>query len=219
MLAGDEVHVWYFDLDLSGDALDEAARPVTEDERERAARFLFDVHRRRYLAAHGQLRAILGTYLDGFRVVEGKNGKPELEPAHLHFNLTHSQGLGACAIAPVPVGIDVEVLHDVPDLERVATTCFSAAEQQELLRTAPDERLAAFLRGWTRKEAYLKATGDGLGAALGDFTVPLHGTGPATVAHGWQVQPLDPGPHAFAAVSLPRGTWRVIERRWPASKT
>ena len=181
-LGAGDVHVWRVSLDIDPEPL---RTVLSADERQRVARFHRDEHRRRYAAAHGALRLILGSYLDAapetlaFQL--GEHGKPSLsEPfdpsgARVEFNLSHSADLALVAVAQNhPVGVDVERWSEVEHLE-LAERFFSSAERDALRRLANvAERLdAGFFAAWTRKEAYLKATGYGISRGLHHFDVAL----------------------------------------------
>lgn len=178
-LAG--LQVWMVDLDqpFTGGLRPDMLPP---DEQERAARFRFDEHRQRFLRARIALREILGDVLRcppesiGLLVTEG--GKPELlrPMADLHFNLSHSDGLALIAVSSEgPVGVDLEWMRPVQDLAELAREHFTAQEAEGLLALPADERLATFLRVWTRKEACLKAWGVGLEWPGRDLDVGLGG--------------------------------------------
>jgi 4'-phosphopantetheinyl transferase len=166
-LPGEDVlHVWQFRLDAAGTGCDAL---LTADERERAARYRLDRVREQFVACRGMLRTILGFYLGcparEVPLRQEAGGKPVLaQPAvaGLHFNLTHSAGVGLLAVGMRPVGIDVERLRDVPNAAGLVGRFFAAAEREEFARLPADLRTAGFFRGWTCKEALLKAVGRGL---------------------------------------------------------
>jgi 4'-phosphopantetheinyl transferase len=145
-----------------------------------ADRFLFAHDRERFVAARSGLRRILGRYLgcpaDAVAFRLGSHGKPALdhdEPP-LSFNLSHSGDLALLAVVRRgEVGVDVEREQATIDVESMAARWFSAAEQRALLALPPEARAAAFFRGWTRKESYIKAHGEGLSLPLDRFTVSL----------------------------------------------
>lgn len=181
-LGAGEVHVWRVSLDVETDPFQPLLSP---DERQRGARFYREEHRRRYVAAHGALRLILGAYVDAapetLAFELGEHGKPSLrEPfdrfgARVEFNLSHSADLALVAVAPDhPVGVDVERWSEVEHLE-LAERFFSSAERDELrgLANVTEDLDAGFFAAWTRKEAYLKATGHGITRGLHHFDVTL----------------------------------------------
>lgn len=163
------LRLWRVALDREPDALELAW--LSDDERARAARFAFARDRRRYLAAHCALRRILAACTarpaGELRFEAGPHGKPALAPPApaCSFNLSHSEEVALIAVAPhdEPVGVDVEMLRELPDAERLAERHYTLRERRELREAAPGRaRQLAFLRGWTRKEACLKALGSGL---------------------------------------------------------
>ncbi len=181
VLANDEVHIWCIDLD---DPVDDAgtmpgSSHLSGDEQARAARFRFERVRRRFIAGRGQLRMILGRYLNlspgelKFKYLPA--GKPELmDEESLRFNLSNSEGTALVAVTRnLEVGIDLESIHPFPDLLQVAQQFFAQSERVELEALPADQRLEVFFRVWTRKEAYLKARGDGLSTPLDQFSVSL----------------------------------------------
>ena len=186
------VHVWSAGLDLPADALAALGALLDGDETARARRFHFERDRCHFTAARGFLRLLLGRYLGappaGLRFGYGARGKPfVLSPADtpLRFNVSHSHGRALFAFAHGrEVGIDLEagarLGDDWPGLVR---RIFSAREQGELFSLPAGRQRAAFLNGWTRKEAYLKATGQGLVDGLQSIEVTLDpGCPPALLA-------------------------------------
>lgn len=176
-----DIALWLVDLDAHPGLWDEPLLSVKEQDR--AHRFRFEVHARRYKASHAALRLILGqaTGLDpaALEFTEGVHGKPRLANGHdLHFNMSHSRGwalVGLCHSAPI--GIDIELVTPMDDAAALARRNFSAKEFADFQGTPSDQRLNAFLRCWTRKEACLKALGSGLSiephgfeAGLGSLT-------------------------------------------------
>lgn len=173
------VRLWLFDLRAEPSA--GLLGCLSADEHARASRFAFERDRQRYRAAHAQLRGLLGHATGStpasLRFSESPHGKPRLEaegaPA---FNLSHSADVGAFALtASGEIGVDIEVLHRVDDLEALSERCFTRAEQVELDRCGgdPGARDLLFLQGWTRKEACLKAVGSGLALEPASFEAGL----------------------------------------------
>jgi 4'-phosphopantetheinyl transferase len=172
--------VWRARLDLPADECAALARTLDDAERDRAARFHFDRDRRRFVVAHARLRALLGTYLgvatESVEIAAKPGGKPALRApdSDLRFNLSHSGEMALLAFARgCEVGIDVEAERDVPEMDSIAGRFFSPAESAALRALPESERKRAFFRCWTRKEAFLKATGEGLARALDSFDVTL----------------------------------------------
>jgi 4'-phosphopantetheinyl transferase len=221
-----DVHVWLLNLDLPPGALREAGMLLAPDEQTRAGRFVLPEGVRRYTAARGQLRQILGAYLDAtpttIRLGYTQQGKPFLaEPRQaLCFNLAHSHELGVVALAQrAAVGIDVEFATRRVDMQAIAGRYFALGEVLQLNSLASADRPAAFLRCWTRKEAILKARGDGLMLPLDSYEVSLLPGEPPRIV---RVSPeIKPGDWSLFDVDVPDGYtaalaveglgWRLVQ--------
>ena len=161
----------------------EYAAALSPDETERAARFRFDRDRNRYVVGRGILRVLLASLLktspESLRFEYSPHGKPRLmQPENqprLDFNLAHS---GDCAVFAIAwnrtLGVDIEAIKSDTPCDELAQTCFSEAECAAYFALLEPERRAAFFRLWTRKEAYVKARGEGLSLPLTDFDVSLN---------------------------------------------
>lgn len=231
-LAADEIHVWRIPLDGVGPSQDEAQALLSADEQERWGRFHFARDRRRFERARVALRVILAAYLDEearrIRFAFGTHGKPELaEPSgEVGFNLSHSGDLALLAVAGRrEVGVDVEAVRPVCDAEAIAERFFSPAENAALRQLPPQGRLDAFFRCWTRKEAYLKALGEGLARPLDGFDVSLEPDAPARLlkvhadpqeASRWWLTALEPGPGYVGALAACGRGWRPSLWEWPS---
>src|SRR5262249_7275622 len=139
--------------------------------------------------ARGALRYLLGHYLhcDPAKVslVYGLKGKPAVEsPSSLQFNMTHSGDLAVIAFTVHrEIGVDVEQIRPLADMQQIANRFFCTEEATEIMSAPQTERERAFFLCWTRKEAYIKATGDGLSAPLGSFRVTVQHDRPARFIH------------------------------------
>ncbi|WP_203076426.1 4'-phosphopantetheinyl transferase family protein [Falsiroseomonas ponticola] len=151
-------------------------------EQARAARFVSDLDRHAYIAAHALARRMLaeagGLAPDTWRFVEGPAGKPEVAPKHgmpwLRFNISHTRNLVACAVArDDDVGLDVEDLTRREAGEGIAERFFAPSEAAMIAALPRAERHEAFLRIWTLKEAFVKATGEGIAMGLENFGFTL----------------------------------------------
>jgi 4'-phosphopantetheinyl transferase len=205
---------------------------LDDEERARSMRFIRPQDRRRFVLAHAALRMFVARCLDvdpaDVRYETGVNGKPRLGPGlpSLEFNLSHSGGAGLVAVArDRPVGMDVEQVRDLPDALSIADTHFSTAERQVLRSMPAVERRDAFFRCWTRKEAIVKAIGEGLGRALDSFDVDLAPGSMSALTRldsrsgnvsGWSLRDLTapPGYAAAGAVAVAAGApapcWREV---------
>lgn len=173
--ANNQVHVWAAWLEAPAPAYGTYDAILSASERERASRFHFAEHRRRYTVAHGWLRQLLGAYVGRspatLEFELGPKGKPTLAPAcnstDLQFNLAHSEDLSLVAVCrKAPVGVDVERVRAMTDAADLVTRFFSKREAAKFNLLPDQNRAAAFFNLWTRKEAWLKATGQGIGHLL-----------------------------------------------------
>lgn len=217
-LNADEIHVWCVELDEAADAASLAAC-LSADERERADDLPSSAHRRRFVVARAMLRQLLGRYLDqepgAVVFARGAHGKPFLPQGGLHFNVSHTQGLALYAIASAcEVGVDVEWMRPQVAHERIAARFFSPEEQAMLAHMPAEERRAAFYHIWTRKEAYLKAHGDGLAAGLGTFAVSLEAEAFLRSGEGdrWKLVAWEPAAGYVAALCGAGVDWQM--RGW-----
>lgn len=163
------------------------ARLLSATEAARCARFVFPLHGERYTVAHGRLRQLLAQLLDlpprSLEFAAGTDGKPELDgdaaASGLRFNLSHSGALGLVGWSwQRDIGVDVEVWREMRDEAALVQRYFSAAEIAAWEALPAWQQHEAFFNLWTRKEAYLKALGRGLGLPLDSFDVN-HERGPA----------------------------------------
>ena len=170
-----EVLVWTFDLDEIDSVA--SAGVLAADERARAARFRFDIHRNRFIAGRALLRHVLaeltGTPPETIEFVYGEHGKPAIKAGGLHFNLSHAENRAIIGVTQAgPVGVDIERMK--PDRARpeIAGRFFAPQETQALAGLSGDVYANAFFQIWSRKEAVLKAVGTGIGGGLSSFSVP-----------------------------------------------
>jgi 4'-phosphopantetheinyl transferase len=229
-LVEDKVLVWSASLALNSATLEKFASTLSGEERARAERFVFERDRNSFTAAHGILRDVLGRYLGcGPRVVNyvyGLYGKPAVSSLGSHcslrFNLSHSHGIAVIAIANGrEIGVDVEKIRpELASLE-IASRYFSVEEVEELRALPANLRVEGFFLCWTRKEAYVKALGEGLRFPLDSFRVSLSPGQPAELhdknGSSWRIESFIPGVlnarHVAAVVS--EGTeWTAEYFQW-----
>src|SRR5271170_6222415 len=233
-LARGEIHVWSASLVTDEVTLRSLEATLVDEERERARRFIFERDRDRYIVARGILRDLLGQYLRcAPRSIEfsyGPYGKPAIAGAAsrsgICFNLSHSHGLAVVAIGrEQEVGIDVELIRPEFASEAIAKRYFSAKEIDELTSLPAELRTEGFFLCWTRKEAYIKAKGDGLYISLDSFDVSLTPGKPATLssvdASHWSIEAFNssviPDPSYAAAVVARGKDWTARYFEWRQS--
>lgn len=210
ILLSDDVHIWKIDLNQPESQLQLFRESLSSDEISRAERFYFPEHRQRFIAGRGSLRAILGRYL-GVEPVQVEfeyqhRGKPVLAAkfadSGLLFNLSHSQNLGLFGVSYQRlIGVDLEYIRPMSDLENLAKRFFLPSEYEVIKFLPSEQKQQVFFRYWTCKEAYLKATGDGL-VQLEQIEINLTPTAPAQllVPGNWILQELVPANNFAAAV-------------------
>ena len=220
------VDVWRVALDATRPPTTTELDSLSEWERARAARFATDALRFRWLGAHITLRRVLAAALDvpvaAITYANGPQGKPFLaHPAAtgLEFNFSDSGEQALIAVSrDGPVGVDLEARRPLSNLAGVATSHFSDEERTALLALPDAEQHKAFYRIWTRKEAYLKALGEGLSYGLGRFAVTmdatdarlLHVDGETRVGAKWHIVPIRMDEGYEACVAAP---WRIDDIR------
>jgi 4'-phosphopantetheinyl transferase len=211
-LASDEVHTWCAGLDIPPETSARLYATLTPGERQRSARFRRDGDRQRFIAARGVLRELLACYLQtdpgDVSFVYNAFGKPDLSPefgGQLEFNLSHANSLALIAIATgSSVGVDLEYIRMQSDYPEIARRFFSAAEVDSLSGLQSDAYAVAFLNCWTKKEAYVKARGEGL-------TMPLNDDDSAT---RWSRYTFQPAPGYAGAVAIEGSGWRLRHGQW-----
>ena len=208
-LSKNNVHVWVTDLNQPSTVTWRLLQTLSSDECQRANRFRIQRDKDHFIVAHGVLRIILSYYL-GVRASDVRfccepMGKPELErmfQPEIRFNLSHSHGLCLYAIAREHrVGIDLELVRPLPDMNQIIQSFFSPQENAAFLAMPPARRQEMFFKCWTRKEAYLKGTGEGLCGTLDRVEVLEDPTETGVVVSAvekmsekveWQLQTLRP---------------------------
>ena len=189
-LTGQMIDVWSLrTADVSKAVVSKLELFLTPDERRRAERFRFEDLRHSFVLTRGALRVLLGRYLhvppDKIQIAYGSKGKPRLaEPGLATFNVSHSGGMALFGFATGrEIGVDVEGIRPLADMLDIAQRFFCPAETAELMSLPANQRERAFFHCWTRKEAYIKALGEGLSVPLDDFQVTLRPGEPARIIH------------------------------------
>ncbi|MGB7518951.1 MAG: 4'-phosphopantetheinyl transferase superfamily protein [Spirulinaceae cyanobacterium] len=216
VLSDGTLDIWRFSLTQPSFKIQELAQLLCPEEQHRAERFYFQKDRLCFIACRGMLRKILGAYLEvepsQLQFSYRKRGKPYLKGEQIHFNLSHSQNLALYAVTKnFSVGVDVEGFNQTKPVEQIAQRFFSPREQDVMNRLLPREKRQAFFRAWTRKEAYLKATGEGLGGGLEQVEVSLLPEEPANLINipGWFLEDIQLGENYFGAVAAGGEVMRV----------
>ncbi len=233
VLGRDEVHVWRASLDQPKSQIETFVHTLAVDEQARAGRFYFERDRKYFIVARGVLRAILGCYLN--RQPEclvfcyGAHGKPALagdaDLDAIRFNVSHSHEVALYAVTrDREVGIDLERIRFDLAVMEIAERFFSLQEVAALRTLPTDAQRQAFFRCWTRKEAYIKARGEGLSRPLDQFDVSLAPGEPAAVlgtsqdpseASRWSLRELPLDPDYAAALAVEGHGWRFAYWQWP----
>jgi 4'-phosphopantetheinyl transferase len=222
-----EVHAWRISLDQSSAFENELFEILAFDERERANRFHFARDRSHFIVARGFLRQLLGRYLrTSAREIlfdYSAYGKPALAGDYvgsgLRFNVSHSHGVALYALmCNCEIGVDVEHIRDDFNVEEIARRFFSRGEVEALVALPADEWIPAFFRCWTRKEAFIKATGKGLSQSLDEFDVTVAPGEPAALlrllgepdaSSRWSLRDLELGSRFGAALAIERSAFAL----------
>ena len=184
ILANNQVHIWRTSLDFSTAKVNQLATFLSIDELARANRFHFPEHKKRFIAARGILRQLLGNYMqtspNKLKFEYGDQGKPRLATSmgnsSLQFNISHSQNYALYGFTyHDPIGVDLEYLREMKDAVKVAKRFFSPREYRMIANLPSEQQQRVFFKLWTAKEAYLKAIGTGL-AELASIEVSLDRT-------------------------------------------
>jgi 4'-phosphopantetheinyl transferase len=228
------VQVWVVFLPDVRTRLDWLQALLSPDEKQRAARFVFERDQQRFVLARGILRVLLGGYLnrEPSRIAfqYGAHGKPALtaedaNPPDLRFNVSHSGDYCLCAVAlHRDVGVDVEMVRSDVECLPLAERFFTRREYEDLLWGSEEDRRARFFRYWTCKEAYLKARGVGISSGLAQIEVTFNADGSVGCGrkdeppdHGFDclVRPISIADHVAAAVAAEGADWDAIVCNYP----
>jgi 4'-phosphopantetheinyl transferase len=227
-LVEDSIHIWWVAL-YASDAGEKAFESILSDqEKLRSRSFVNSSLRRRFTLSRGVLRVLLSRYLDAcpqdIVFGYGPAGKPFMknEEALIEFNVSHSDDMAAYVFGNHSrLGIDIERSRPMPDLEGVAKLTFSQQEYSELLTVTEPGRNEAFFRCWTRKEAYVKATGQGVSLAFESFQVSFRPEQPAALrslppgdsCRNWQIRDISQREYVGAVVF--DGKCQAVEQQLP----
>jgi 4'-phosphopantetheinyl transferase len=210
-----EVELWAIELEVSDAMLERIVEDLSPDEQARARQFVFQRDRRRFQVARSFLRRLLSAYSDvpinQLHLNYGPRGKPGVDlngPKMLQFNVAHSGEMAVLAITSgMQVGVDLEEVRPIADALEIARSTFSRKEFEALERMPDNERHNGFLRCWTRKEAYVKALGEGLHLALDSFDVSVAPESDADIAlersdGHWSLHHFEPSSGYIGALAI-----------------
>ncbi len=224
-----EVHVCCISLNAFSYQIQVFSQQLSLDEKRKADRFHFVRDKNRFIIVRGILKQIISLYLDvnpiniGFTY--GRHGKPALTDTFsgsgLRFNVSHSEGLALFAFAlDREVGVDIECIRDIPEMEQIVARFFSCSEKEIFRRLPENRKRDVFYQMWTRKEAFLKAVGKGLHVPLDSFTVlpqsDEEGHWCLNRASGWYIKDLHPWP-GFAGAFAVEGKTSHRWIHWPVT--
>jgi len=235
-LADGRILVWTARLDDTAEMrFEQLARLLSRDESQRASRYRFERDRKRFVVCRGVLRELLGTYLGkGPEEIDfnyGPQGKPYLKGPQgqtnesVYFNVSHSSGWAIYALGLDEVGVDLEFMRPIPEMQALVDQYFSPAERSAFDSIPTNLKVKAFYNCWTRKEAYVKACGGGLLIPLDQFDVSVDPESPARLIRvqgtpgdqlRWSLHSLDLSTEGVAALVCPRDSEPHFCGWWPA---
>ncbi len=227
------VHIYRILLDLPDADIQFFASLLSNDEHQRAERYLFAKHRARFIASRAQTRMILARYTglqpEQIQLSYNAFGKPMLELQSssdvVHFNVSHSHDLGLVAVTEgCEIGVDIEKVRPDIDYVHISRQFFSPGEVERLLNLPVEAQVEAFYNIWTRKEAFIKGRGTGLSTPLDQFEVSLTVDTPARLlvaseeiegACEWTLCELKPGTGYVANLAVRSDQWQMSCWQWP----
>jgi 4'-phosphopantetheinyl transferase len=231
-LATDQIHVWRVPLNQNPARIPELKEILSPDERARAERFRFDKDRNQFIESRATLRLLLSQYLNvspaGLTFSKTAHGKPALAKGQsqggLRFNLSRRDGLALVAVTrDREIGVDVELIQADLPLFEIANVSFSENELAILQSLPESQQAAGFYNCWTRKEAYVKARGEGFSFPLKQFDVSLtpgaaaellEVRGSNTEVDRWTMQELSAGDGYVAALMFEGRNATVLCEDW-----
>ena len=235
-LSNGEIHIWCASLNQAPASFQRLEQTLSKDEHLKAERFYFDQDRKHFIVGRGVLRIILNRYLgfkpNWFDFSYNSHGKPYLTKkfgdGNFKFNLAHSHELALYAFTRVSeIGVDIEYIKFFIDINQIAIRFFSANEYTIFSNLPTSQKREAFYNCWTRKEAYIKAIGDGLVHPLDKFDVSLapgeqarliRVEGKPEEASRWSLVSLTPAPNYVAALAVEGHDWHLSCWQFPELK-
>ena len=226
-LRKNEIHLWRSNLDRPTETIEKLALILSTDEQIRANKFHFSKHRNRFIVARAILRKILGNYLQidpkELLFKYSSRGKPALNnnesEEQIQFNLSHSEDLALYGFTyNLQIGVDLEYFRPTCDVENIAQRFFSPREYNIINSISDQEKQRTFLQIWTAKEAYLKATGEGLGNSLDEIDIDiikneevklLSIKGDTQLAARWNLYSFIPESNYLASLVVEANNWEL----------
>ncbi len=232
ILSSNDVHLWRAKLDQSDECVKQLTQILSFEEQRKSERFHFDKDRKSFIVTRGVLRTILSRYLGiepnrlqfGYR----SNSKPCLteksDGEEICFNLSRSHGLSLYAFTRSrQIGVDIEYIFPITEADQIFARFFSSHEYAKWQQLPKDQKQEAFFHCWTRKEAYIKARGEGLSLPLDQFNVSfapgepaalLASSGTSDESSRWLLRAFQPGPGYVAALVVEGHDWRLKCLEW-----
>ena len=216
-LNGEEVHVWRIDLSDIAEAMPKLSQLLSSDEQQKASRYHFEKDRNNFTIRRAVLRKVLSLYMDvtpaELHFIYNNFDKPALEAdTSIRFNASSSRGIGIVAIVlDTRIGIDIEFLDASFSKLEIAEKYFSTDEVRAIGDLQSELRTAAFFDCWTKKEAYVKAVGDGMSHPLPNLAISSEKPGSFSIAatseeeKGWTVKSFIPEENYIASVAYEGG--------------
>lgn len=227
VISGDDIHIWHIDLSDLADSPPNLFQLLSTDERKRASRYHFETDRNSFVVRRAVLRMLLSFYVgqkaEGLQFTYNNFDRPSLEAKlPLCFNASSSNKVGIVAVAlDTRIGIDIELVDIAfPKLE-IAEKYFSAHEANAIRDLPPELQTAAFFDCWTKKEAYIKALGDGMSHPLPNLTISSDKQELFSVAatsietKGWCITSFIPQQDYIASMAYEGRQKTVNYFRWP----
>ena len=232
ILSDEEVHIWRADLEVDECFQSSFLKLLSPDEKNRARKFRFAKDSRNFIAARGILRLLIGKYLEinpaEISFQYSKFGKPGIVNNNsLQFNISHSQNIALFAFTKrFNIGIDVEFVNPDIEVKDIAANFFSKNEILNLLALAEEQQTLGFFNCWTRKEAFIKAVGEGLSFPLDKFEVSLEPDKPAKLlatdwepeaVSKWSIYSMSPAANFVGSLAIEGFVDQVKFWNWPMS--
>jgi len=227
-----EIHLWSSLLDQPDDIINYFWTILSNEEKDRIDKFKFKSLRERHTVSKGLLKSFIANYLnietEEINFVQNEYGKPSLQPelneVNLQFNVSHSEQLGMFAFTTgKELGIDVELIQEIPNLNQIVDICFSEFEKDWFYKSDPNQQKELFYKVWTGKEAFIKAIGTGLSFPLNEieFIINTNKTIELQRVHGdqsywgkWNIYTFNPLPNFISSLVMETNELMIRRYSW-----